>query len=344
MSHETDLIAGRYARALESYFETGDEAALSVAYELGRQAIGEGLGVLDMVSAHQQVVEERVLRTQSDERSQRARRAGDFLRETLSPFEMTFRGYKEANHQLHRLNQELARQRDAVEMVNRELESFSYSVSHDLRAPLRSIDGFSRALLESCSTALDDEGKRYLGHVRASAQEMSQLIDDLLKLARVTQAEITRAEVDISELSRQIGARLLASDPQRRVELLIQDRVRAVGDAGLVGVLMENLMSNAWKFTARREVARIEVGCRERNGAAEYFVRDNGAGFDMAYAAKLFGAFQRLHAKQDFDGTGIGLATVRRVALRHGGRTWAEGEVDRGATFYFTLETPRGES
>jgi light-regulated signal transduction histidine kinase (bacteriophytochrome) len=330
-------IGGRYAAALQSYFETGDETALSVAYQLGRRAISEGLGILDMVSVHQKIVKDGVLPAPAAELAYRVERAGDFLREILSPFEMTFRGYREANDELQRLNEKLARQRDDVEIINQELESFSYSVSHDLRAPLRSIDGFSQALLEDCADVLDENGRRHLGHVRAAAQDMARLIDDLLRLARVARADMTRTDVDMSALARQIVARLQVGAPGRRVEFVAHDRVHGMGDAPLLAVLLENLLGNAWKFTSKRAGAHIEFGLTEPDGRLVYFVRDDGAGFDMAYASKLFGTFQRLHAARDFEGTGIGLATVQRIARRHGGQVWAEGEVDRGAIFYFTL-------
>jgi signal transduction histidine kinase len=227
--------------------------------------------------------------------------------------------------------------------VNKELEAFSYSVSHDLRAPLRSIDGFSLALLEDYAERLDDGGKKYLQHVRESAQHMGELIDGLLALARVTRSELRREEVDLSRLARDIGARLRNHDSgpsgtAQRVEFQVEDGLSAQGDARLLGNVLENLLGNAWKFTSKRPEARIEVG-RLPEGAqpAAFFVRDNGAGFDMAYAGKLFGAFQRLHAATEFEGHGIGLATVQRIVRRHGGRIWAEGEVGVGATFYFSL-------
>jgi light-regulated signal transduction histidine kinase (bacteriophytochrome) len=342
VSQETDF-SGRYGAALEAYFETGDEMALSAAYQMGRQALGEGLGILDVVSAHEHLLGDRVLMAPPPVRARWARQAGDFLRESLSPFEMTFRGYREANQELQRLNEQLARQRDALEALNRELESFSYSVSHDLRAPLRSIDGFSQALLEDCADTLDEDGKRYLRHVREAAQEMGQLIDDLLKLARVARAEITRTDVDLTALARRVGDRLRNGDPQRTAELVFAEGVHGMGDAGLLAVVLENLLGNAWKFTSKREQARIEFGSFERASRRVYFVRDNGAGFDMAYASKLFGTFQRLHAATEFHGTGIGLATVRRIIARHGGQVWAEGHVDQGAGFYFTLEPGGGE-
>lgn len=226
----------------------------------------------------------------------------------------------------------------ATDAANRELEAFSYSVAHDLRAPLRSIDGFSQALLEDCADQINGEGKTYLGHVRESAQQMAQLIDDLLTLSRVSRSEILRSRVDLASIAREVATRLQREQPHRAVELVIPADVLAVGDPRLLGVVLENLLGNAWKFTSKRTQARVEFGHRTEPGRSAYFVRDNGAGFDMAYAEKLFGVFQRLHSASEFEGTGIGLATVQRIIQRHGGRVWAEGEVDRGATFYFTLE------
>ena len=221
--------------------------------------------------------------------------------------------------------------------ANQELEAFSYSVAHDLRAPLRSIDGFSQALLEDYADKVDAEGRKYLQQVRESAQEMARLIDDLLMLSRVTRSELRRAQVDLTAIARSVLVRLQRNEPERTVELIISDGLIADADARLLGVLLENLLGNAWKFTSKRPVARIEVGARQEDGRPVYFVRDDGAGFDMAYAEKLFGVFQRLHSDAEFEGTGIGLATVQRIVRRHSGRVWAEGEVGRGATVYFTL-------
>ena len=221
-----------------------------------------------------------------------------------------------------------------LEAKNEELESFSYSVAHDLRAPLRSIDGFGLALLEDYGDKLDDDGKQYLNYVRESAQQMAQLIDDMLALSQVTRGEFERAEVDVSAIARGIGAQLQRASPDRRVEFTVAEGLTAEGDARLVAIAFENLLGNAWKFTGKSDPARIEVGVTA-DGAL--FVRDNGAGFDMAYKEKLFGVFQRLHSRKEFEGTGIGLATVQRIIRRHGGQIWAEGAVGEGATFFFTL-------
>ena len=245
-------------------------------------------------------------------------------------------------------NQELQQARDELEqrvierttqfeVANKELESFSYSVSHDLRAPLRSIDGFSQALLEDHGDKLDDQGRSDLQRVHAATRRMGQLIDDMLNLARVSRGEMQREAVDLSSLVKSIAAELKAAEPERRVDLAIADGVGTQGDARLLRILLENLLRNAWKFTGKHPTAQIEFGTSQNNGKPVYFVRDDGAGFDMAYAGKLFGTFQRLHATTEFNGTGVGLATVQRIAHRHGGKVWAEGKVDQGATFYFTL-------
>lgn len=228
-----------------------------------------------------------------------------------------------------------------LEAANKELEAFSYSVSHDLRAPLRSIDGFSQALLEDYTDKLDAEGKDHLQRVRAAAQRMGQLIDDLLNLSRVTRSEMHREPVDLSALVRTIVADLRKREPDRQVILVIAEGLVVKGDANLLRLVLENLLSNAWKFTGHRACARIEFGVIQRNGIPTYFVRDDGVGFDMAYVGKLFGAFQRLHDRSQFQGTGIGLVTVQRIIHRHGGHIWAEAAVEQGATFYFTVGAER---
>ena len=248
---------------------------------------------------------------------------------------------REAKTKVTQLNEDLERRvtRRTAELaaVNQELEAFSYSVSHDLRAPLRSIDGFSLALLEDYSNTLDAEGRDYLQRTRASTQRMALLIDDLLSLSRVTRMEMRREQVDLSALAQTMAAELHEREPERQVTWAIAPGMSAQRDPNLLRVLLENLLGNAWKFTAKRSDAMIEFDTAEHGGKAAYFVRDNGAGFDMTYANKLFGPFQRLHSTSEFEGTGVGLATVLRIIHRHSGRVWAEGAVGQGATFYFTL-------
>ncbi len=237
-----------------------------------------------------------------------------------------------------------------LQAANHELEAFSYSVSHDLRAPLRGIDGFSQALSRTHAKALGEEGKHYLARIQENTRRMGQLIDDLLSLARISRREMKREDVDLSRMAREIADELRAQEPGRRVEFEIQEQAEARGDAGLIKIVLQNLLGNAFKFTSTREQAKIQFGLlpsprsplpmgEGAGGEGEniYFVRDNGVGFDMAYADKLFGAFQRLHAMNEFPGTGIGLATVQRIIHRHGGRIWAEAEAGKGAAFYFTL-------
>jgi len=233
-----------------------------------------------------------------------------------------------------------------LEAANRELEAFSYSVSHDLRAPLRGIDGFSQVLLEDYAQKLDAQARHYLQRVRAATQRMGELIDALLGLSRVSRGEMRREAVDLSGLAHSIAGELQQAQPERNVTFVIEDGVRANGDARLLRVVLENLLGNAWKFTRQHPHAIIEFGREAEAEKPTYFVKDDGAGFDMAYANKLFRAFHRLHPGTEFDGTGIGLVTVQRIVQRHGGVVWAQGAVERGATFYFALDagTPASES
>jgi PAS domain S-box-containing protein len=254
---------------------------------------------------------------------------------------MDVTGRRQAEADVRALNAELERRvatRTAeLETANHELAAFSYSVSHDLRSPLRGIDGWSQALLEDYAPRLDERGREYLRTVRAEAQRMGQLIDDLLRLSRVTRAEMEREAVDLSELARGLAEELRRGEPARVVEMVIAPGTTAVGDPKLLRIALQNLLANAWKFTAKQAQARIEFGAAPREGQLVFFVRDDGAGFDMRFARKLFGPFQRLHKASEFPGTGVGLATVQRIIHRHGGRIWAEAAVDQGATFYFTL-------
>jgi signal transduction histidine kinase len=236
-----------------------------------------------------------------------------------------------------RLEQRVAERTAQLENANKELEAFSYSVSHDLRAPLRSIEGFSGALLEDCGDQLNDAGKDSLKRIITSTVKMGQLIDGLLNLSRVTRAEIRGRRVDLSSLAGEIVEELRQGENGRRVEAVVADGAVAEGDPALLRAVLQNLLGNAWKFTRKRAEARVEFGVAKESGVTTYFVRDNGAGFDMTYSDKLFGAFQRLHGQTEFPGIGIGLATVQRIVSRHGGRTWATGAPDQGATIYFTL-------
>ncbi len=326
-----DLEAA-YDAALRAWVAKPDEETLSVAYELGRVALDSGLGVLDLLAIHRAA-----LRAVLAEDARAFDAAADFFREALSPFEMAFRGYADANAQLRDMNHALVREREAVLAANRELEAFSYSVSHDLRAPLRAIDGFSRIVEEDAAERLTEDDRRHLARVRQGVAHMAELIGDLLSLSRVARAEMVRARVDLAAIATRIVERLRESEPGREVAVRIEAPLLVDGDPGLLTIALENLLGNAWKFTSKRPKASIEIGRKRDAERVVYYVRDDGAGFDMTYAAKLFGAFQRLHSANDFEGTGIGLATVQRIVLRHGGRVWAEGAPGAGATFFFTL-------
>ncbi|MFA6957737.1 MAG: PAS domain S-box protein [Thermoanaerobaculia bacterium] len=248
---------------------------------------------------------------------------------------------RRAEDEVSELNRELearvASRTAELEAARSEQEAFSYSVSHDLRAPLRGIDGWSAALLEDCSDRLDEKGREFLGRVRSETQKMGRLIDDLLKLSRITRQEMRVGPVDLSALARSIAAKLRESDPGRDMQFVVEPGLVADCDAGLMEVVLTNLLENAWKFTRKCSAARVEFGCRVEDGVPVHFVRDNGAGFDMQYASRLFAPFQRMHTESEFPGSGIGLATVRRIVARHGGTIRAESEVDRGTTIYFTL-------
>ena len=237
-----------------------------------------------------------------------------------------------------RTSRELLDRRSAeLEIANKELEAFAYSVSHDLRAPLRTMDGFSLALLEDYGDTLNITAKDYLVRIRAASQHMAQLIDDMLKFSHITRVEMKHDTVDLSSLAMSIMKELQKPQPNRLVRLKIADGLIVEGDTNLLRVLLDNLLGNAWKYTGRHPSAEIEVGSMAENGKTVYFVRDDGAGFDMAYADKLFSPFSRLHTIDEFPGTGIGLATSQRIVIRHGGSIWARGVVEKGATIYFTL-------
>jgi two-component system, chemotaxis family, CheB/CheR fusion protein len=244
---------------------------------------------------------------------------------------------KQAEEKLLQRTGELEASTEALGASNRELESFSYSVSHDLKAPLRTMDGFSQAVLEEYSDKLDEKGQDYLNRVRKASQTMGQLIDDTLKLSRISKAEMYNGEVDVSDLAQTIIEDLKIREPERQAEITIVPGILANGDKPLLKILLQNLLENAWKFTGKRHVARIELGITEKNGEKVYFIKDNGVGFDMKYADKLFQPFRRLHSSNEFSGTGIGLATAQRVVRRHGGSIWVESEIDKGSTFFFTL-------
>jgi len=255
---------------------------------------------------------------------------------------------KKTERQIARMNDELENKvierTKMLRIANKELEAFSYSVSHDLRAPLRSIDGFSQALIEDYGDSLDDIAMNYLSRVRSAAQRMSTLIDDMIKLAKVSRTELSKKRINLSSIARTISQSLAESEPDRKAEFIIQPNLYVLGDENLMKVALQNLLENAWKFTSKEEITHIEVGSKSIDNETVYFVRDNGAGFDMNYAKKLFAPFQRLHKETDFPGTGIGLSTVQRIIHRHLGKIWAEGDLEKGAEFCFTMRTNMKQS
>jgi light-regulated signal transduction histidine kinase (bacteriophytochrome) len=332
-----DALEQQYSEALGLHLANPAEATLHAAYALGRTAAASGLGVVEIATLHNKILRREFMAMGAPPTAAVIDKASGFLSECLAPYEMMLRSYTERNASLVETNDRLHDAQAALETANMELESFSYSVAHDLRAPLRGILGFSSALLEDHSGQLDDEGRRCLRFLGDSARDMARLIDDLLTLSRVMSGNLQRGQVDVSDLAREVLARLAEEQPERRVLIAIEPGLIARCDARLLAVVLENLIGNAWKFTSNSACAKIEVGRIDEDGHPAWFVRDNGAGFDMAHADQLFGVFQRLHSTAEFEGTGIGLATVRRVVHRHGGRIRAEGKVGQGATFIFTL-------
>jgi signal transduction histidine kinase len=336
-------LAGELAEALRGHLAGDREAALARAGEIGGRALVSGVGLLEVIARHDRAIAEACADAPAAERQRIGLAAPALLRALLLPFESAVSAHRSGQEERRRLEQSLKRQKEALETANGELESFSYSISHDLRAPLRTIDGFSQVLLEDYGDRLDAQGRDFIEYLRSSAQRMARLIDDLLGLARVTRREIRTVRVDLSALARESLLRLRAGGPEREVEFIIEDGVHAEGDEALLTIVVSNLLDNAWKFTSKRERAHIEFGARSDPGGPSYFVRDDGAGFDMQYASKLFGVFQRLHRETEFPGTGIGLAAVQRILRRHGGGISAHGKLDGGATFTFTLPAPDAE-
>ncbi len=270
-----------------------------------------------------------------------ARRRSRQMAETNEKLHEEIAQRSKAEDEVKNLNAELefrvAQRTAQLQAANSELEAFSYSVSHDLRAPLRHIDGFSQIMIEDYSDGLDEDGIVYLNEIRSATQEMSQLIDDMLLLSSVARSEMHRELIDLSKLAEEVMSGLKATEKTRKAIIDIEKGLSVWGDKRLLQIMLSNLLGNAWKFTSKQEQTVISFGREQKEGETAFVVRDNGAGFDMNYSNKLFQAFQRLHRATEFEGTGIGLATVQRVVLRHGGRVWAEGVVGNGANFYFTV-------
>jgi len=319
---DRDRLAQEYAAALRDFLHDAGEGALAIAYELGRRATASNIGVVELVTIHEESLREIDVSRRGD--------ATQFLLEALSPFEMSHRGFRDACDRLQVMNREL-------ETANRDLEAFSYSASHDLRAPLRAISGFAMALEQDLADKLDPAAMRHLRRIQSATLRMDDLIGALLKLAGLARSVIDRRAVDVSELARAVARDLHAQDPARPITITIEPDMVADADRSLLRVVLENLLGNAWKFTTRQSAAQIQVGSIVVGGELAYYVRDNGVGFDASGASRLFSPFQRFHSEAEFRGTGIGLATVARVIDRHGGRIWAESAAGAGATFFFTI-------
>lgn len=350
----TSAFSVKYKSVLKRYIAEPSEEHLMAAADIGRELVGAHVPVEDVGDLYEQAL--MLLKEDVPNKLppiELLQRISTPLLELLMAYGLAWRSHvsqlerkqeelRESEVRLALLNQELeervVKRTAALAAANQELDAFSYTVSHDLRAPLRAMDGFSQALLEDYERKLDDQGKDYLNRVRAGCQRMAQLIDDLLQLSRVGRREIDQQTIDLSDIARTVAAELKQSEPDREVEFDIAPDVTAKGDARLLRIVLDNLLGNAWKFTRKNPRARIEFGVTEQDGQPAYHVRDDGAGFDMAYADKLFRPFQRLHGSEEFEGTGIGLATVIRIIARHGGRAWVDSTVGQGTTVYFALD------
>lgn len=316
-----------YATALRAYLKDLDESALEGAYQFGRAALDNGTGVTDIVATHAAALRSILGTSQTSTLTHSI----SFLVECLAPLEMAHRGFMEANHTLQTVNADLER-------TNRDLQSFATSIAHDLRTPLRALAGYSASLLEDCADGLGAAGRDYAGRIEAASAHMGHVLDDLLRLSTVARAKMRLQHVDLGAEATSIAEELQRESPDRRIRLTIQQPAWVLADRSLTRTVLHNLLDNAWKFTSRQDDASIEFGTTPAADARVCcYVRDNGAGFDPAYVGKLFEPFQRLHTTREFPGTGIGLASVRQIVERQGGRAWAEGKVGEGATIYFTL-------
>ena len=342
MNVDRRLLASAFAESLGAYVAAPSESALSRGYEIGRQAINEGKGLLEIALMYQHAIG--LFGHGGNWGPAQFERAAEFLVEVVAPFEMTIRGYKEANqhlealtHQLEDQNHDLVAATAAAEAANKDLEAYSYSISHDLRAPVRHIEGFSQLLVEEHGGELQQKAIEYVSTIQRSARNMSQMIEDLLNLARLDRQSLARTTVDLNVVVADVIHELQTDVGNRSVEWQVGALPIASCDPGLIKLVWTNLLSNALKYTRNRERAVIQIGQRSEGGATVCFVKDNGAGFDPQFAGKLFGVFQRLPRADEFEGTGVGLATVERIVRKHGGRIWAEAIRGEGASFYFTL-------
>ncbi len=329
MKAKVNAFESAYRQSLQECIAGAGEIALQHGYELGRRAVRDGLGVMDILSIQRKALAELLAGSSSaDECMRITESAYNLFTECLAPFEMTHRGFLEVES----LNSKL-------EAANRELESFSYSVSHDLRAPLRAIDGYIRMILKKQEQHFDKETQRHFHSIRDNVQTMGRLIEDLLAFSRFGRREMSEANLDMEGIIKDVWQNLVTANPERTMSLHVEEVRPAIGDRTLIREVFSNLLGNAVKFSRHRDVTRIEAGSRVNESETIYYVRDNGVGFDMKYHDKLFSVFQRLHSPDEYEGTGVGLAIVQRIIHRHGGRVWAESEVGAGATFHFTLPT-----
>jgi signal transduction histidine kinase len=349
-SSARESLTADYTRALRDYLQDGGELALSEAYELGRSAVANGIGVVELGLLHHAAAAHVVPAPTLDQQE----RSAQFLAESLSPFEMTHRGFREANDRMEQLIRELRTKNQQLEQTTRELrhandmaleanqqlEAFSHSVAHDLRSPLNGIIGFAELIEENQAAA---EVRPFARQIAQAGHSMNALISALLEFARSARGELKREEVDLSALASQIVAALRVHGKYPLTEVTIAPQLRAYADPALMQVVLTNLLSNALKYSAKAAAPKVEFGCAaEQEGMRTFFVRDNGAGFSMAHADKLFVVFQRLHSAHAFEGHGVGLATVQRIIRRHGGAVWATSSEGQGATFFFKLSARQG--
>jgi light-regulated signal transduction histidine kinase (bacteriophytochrome) len=346
MKAQNEQIRAAYLSMVISFLSKANEEDLHRGYELGRDALDSRLGILEVADAYVVALSE-ILKFSSPESARTVEATRELLSTSLAPFEMTQRGYQDSISKLKEMNQELEQQAQDLKTANQELEAFSYTVSHDVRSPISGIGSLAEIMLEEYQKQIDENGRLYLTEIAAAARKTLELVEGLLSLAQFSRQELVRTDVDLSQMAHSIVRDLQQNDlyqqnqetekAPRHVIFSIAENVIVQGDQKLLFAVMNNLLGNAWKYTSREEHAKIEFGVSMKDRKPIYFVKDNGAGFDMRSAGKLFSPFQRLHSASQFQGTGVGLATVRRIIERHGGQIWAESQVGQGATFYFTL-------